>query len=54
MCIEYNECHYNGIHNINVKRIFVINGHYSGGSSFVYVNDFCYYINCAYECRCQL
>ena len=20
--------------------------HHSGGSSFVYVNDFCYYINC--------
>ena len=24
MCIEYNECHYGGIYNINVKRIFVI------------------------------
>ena len=24
MCIEYNECHYGGMHNINVKRIFVI------------------------------
>ena len=23
-------------------------GHYSGGSSFVYVNDFCYYRNCLY------
>ena len=23
-------------------------GHHSGGSSFVYVNDFCYYINCLY------
>ena len=23
-------------------------GHYFGGSSFVYVNDFCYYINCLY------
>ena len=21
-------------------------GHHSGGSSFVYVNDFCYYRNC--------
>ena len=24
MCIEYNECHYSGMYNINVKRIFVI------------------------------
>ena len=24
-------------------------GHHSGGSSFVYLNDFCYYINCVYE-----
>ena len=24
MCIEYNECHYGGTYNINVKRIFVI------------------------------
>ena len=24
MCIEYNECHYDGMYNINVKRIFVI------------------------------
>ena len=24
MCIEYNECHYGGMYNINVKRIFVI------------------------------
>ena len=24
MCIEYNECHYGGMCNINVKRIFVI------------------------------
>ena len=24
------------------------NGHHSGGSSFVYVNDFCYYKNCLY------
>ena len=23
-------------------------GHYFGGSSFVYVNDFCYYRNCLY------
>ena len=23
-------------------------GHHSGGSSFVYVNDFCYYRNCLY------
>ena len=23
-------------------------GHHSSGSSFVYVNDFCYYINCLY------
>ena len=24
MCIEYNDCHYGGMYNINVKRIFVI------------------------------
>ena len=24
MCIEYNECHYGGIYNVYVKRIFVI------------------------------
>ena len=24
MCIEYNECHYGGMYNINVKRIFFI------------------------------
>ena len=24
MCIEYNECHYGGMYNVNVKRIFVI------------------------------
>ena len=24
MYIEYNECHYGGMYNINVKRIFVI------------------------------
>ena len=23
-------------------------GHHSGGSSFMYANDFCYYINCLY------
>ena len=23
-------------------------GHHSGGSSFVYLNDFCYYRNCLY------
>ena len=23
-------------------------GHHSGGSSFVYINDFCYYRNCLY------
>ena len=27
------------------------NGHHSGGSSFVYVNDFCYYRNCLYTHR---
>ena len=26
-----------------------LEGHHFGGSSFVNVNDFCYYINCAYE-----
>ena len=26
-------------------------GHHSGGSSFVYVNDFCYYISCLYTHR---
>ena len=26
-------------------------GHHSGGSSFVYVNDFFYYINCLYTHR---
>ena len=26
-------------------------GHHSGGSAFVYVNDFCYYINCLYTHR---
>ena len=24
MCIEYHECHYGGMYNINVKRIFII------------------------------
>ena len=24
MCIEYNECHYGGMYNVYVKRIFVI------------------------------
>ena len=24
MCIEYNECHYGGMYNINVKNFFVI------------------------------
>ena len=24
MCIEYNECHYGGMYNVFVKRIFVI------------------------------
>ena len=26
-------------------------GYHSGGSSFVYVNDFCYYENCLYTNR---
>ena len=26
-------------------------GHHSSGSSFVYVNDFCYYKNCLYTHR---
>ena len=26
-------------------------GHHSGGSSFVTINDFCYYINCLYNHR---
>ena len=29
-------------------------GHHSGGSSFLYVNDFCYYINCLYAHRYKL
>ena len=24
MCIEYNECHYSGMYNVYIKRIFVI------------------------------
>ena len=28
-------------------------GHHSGGSSFVYVNDFCYYRNFLYTHRCK-
>ena len=28
-------------------------GHYSDGSSFVYVNGFCYYRNCLYTHRCK-
>ena len=31
MGIEYNECHYSGMYNINVKRIFVI-------TEFVHMN----------------
>ena len=36
MCIEYNECHYGGMYNINVKRIFVITEivHMNAGVSF--------------------
>ena len=26
-----------------------VDGHHSGGNSIVNENDFCYYINCAYE-----
>ena len=26
----------------------VFYGHHSSGSSFVYINDFCYYRNCLY------
>ena len=29
-------------------------GHHYGGSSFVYVNDFCYYRNCLYTHRYKL
>ena len=29
-------------------------GHHSGGSSFVYVNDFCYYKNCLHTHRYKL
>ena len=33
---------------VNGTQYMCINfdGHHSGGSSFVYVNDFCYYRNC--------
>ena len=31
---------------VYVYRFFY--GHHSGGNSFVYVNDFCYYRNCLY------
>ena len=31
MCIEYNECHYCGMYNVYVKRIFVI-------TEFVHMN----------------
>ena len=31
-----------------------IDGHHSGGSSFVYVNDFCYYRNCLYTHRTKI
>ena len=31
MCIEYNECHYGGMYNINVKRNFFI-------TEFVHIN----------------
>ena len=36
MCIEYNECHYGGMYNINVKIIFVITEivHMNAGVSF--------------------
>ena len=36
MCIEYNERHYGGMYNINVKRIFVITKfvHMNAGVSF--------------------
>ena len=28
-----------------------VKGHHSGGSSFIYENDFCYYRNCLYNHR---
>ena len=28
-----------------------VEGHHSGGSSFINENDFCYYINCLYSHR---
>ena len=31
MCIEYNECHYGGMYNVYIKRIFVI-------TEFVHMN----------------
>ena len=31
--------------------MYRFDGHYSGGSSFVYVNDFFYYRNCLYTHR---
>ena len=31
MCIEYNECHYGGMYNVYVKRIFII-------TEFVHMN----------------
>ena len=34
--------------------MYKFDGHYSGGSSFVYVNDFCYYRNCLYTHRYKL
>ena len=36
MCIEYNECHYGGMYNVYVKRIFVIIEivHMNAGVSF--------------------
>ena len=34
------------------QYIFIdFDGHHSNGSSFVYVNDFCYYRNCLYTHR---
>ena len=38
---------------VNGTRYICIDfdGHHSGGSSFVYVNDFCYYRNCLYTHR---
>ena len=38
---------------VNGTQYMCINfdGHHSGGSSFEYVNDFCYYRNCFYTHR---